>query len=162
MVIIGWSFVRRQEVWYYGNNGQTIDTVPDNQYSRLITLDYLLNNSEATLEQQAMIPKDLHIHKQLTDFYTDLYLFSQYLKFKNIDYFWFSAARNTDCPIDCFPYLMSLTQVQSIAADPRIFQLHEFCIQDWAKANDSESNPLTGHLSKNGHKQFANYLYQLL
>ena len=162
LVIIGWSFVRRQEVWYYGNNQKIIQGMFDNTESRLITLDYLLNADEATLEQKSMILPDIQIHKALTDFYTDLYLFSNYLRLNNIDFFWFSGARNTDCPIERFPYLQSLEQVKSVSIDPNIFKLHDFCVMHWAKENDPDSHPVTGHLSEQGHKKFAEFLLEKL
>jgi hypothetical protein len=162
LVIIGWSFVRRQEVWYYGTNKELIQRMLDNSESRLITLDFLLNANEATLEQKAMLLPDAQIHKALTDFYTDLYMLSNCLKGQNIDYFWFSAARNTDCPINCFPYINSLKQVSAVTADPNIFKLHDFCIMDWGKENDTDADPVTGHLSPNGHKKFANWLIETL
>lgn len=162
LVIIGWSFVRRQEVWYYGNNANIIQKIPDNPDSRLITLDSLLHAKEATLDQKSMILPDSQVHKSLTDFYTDLYLCSHYLKQQKINYFWFSAARNTDCPIHCFPYLMSLKQVQSVSQDQAIFQLHDFCIMNWANENDPDADSVTGHLSENGHLKFANFLLEKL
>lgn len=160
LVILGWSFVRRQEVWYYGDNVKILQRIPDNPDSRLVTLDNLLQNKEATLEQKCMILPDLQVHKSLTDFYTDLYLFSHYLKQQKVNYFWFSAAKNTDCPVNCFPYLMSLKQVQSVLQDPGIFDLHDFCIMNWAKENDPDAHPVTGHLSENGHQKLANFLLE--
>ena len=160
LVVVGWSFVRRQEVWYYGNNTDIIQKIHDNPNSRLVTLDHLLNAKEATLEQKSMVLPDLQIHKSLVDFYTDLYLFSNFLQCQNVKYFWFSSARNTDCPVHCFPYLASLKQVQAVSQDPNIFQLHDFCIINWAKENDPEADPVTGHLSENGHKKFANFLLE--
>jgi hypothetical protein len=156
LVIIGWSFVRRQEVWYYGNNEQTLDIIPDDDKSRLITLDHLLKNGEATLEQKALVNEDLCIHKQLTDFYTKLYLFGHLLESFNLDYFCFSGARNTDCPIHCFPYIEPLHQVQWVAQNKKFYNLHNFCIMNWAFKNDPDCNPVTGHLSELGHQKFSN------
>ena len=82
--------------------------------------------------------------------------------FQNIDYFWFSGARNTDCPIQSFPYIMSLSQVAAVTADPNILKLHDFCIMNWAQENDPDANPATGHLSESGHKKFAELLLEQL
>ena len=162
LVIIGWSFVRRLEVWYYGNNQQVINRVPDDPTSRLLTLDILINANEATVEQKCLINDDLFIHKCLVDFYTNLFMFAHYLESQNIDYFWFSAARNTDCPIHCFPYIQSLKQVQWVEQHPKIYQLHNFCIMNWAKENDPDSHLVTGHLSEYGHQKFADFILDKL
>jgi hypothetical protein len=158
LVIIGWSFIRRLEVWYYGNNQQLIKKVPDSKQSRLVTLDWILNSGEATIEQKALINEDLFVHKQLVDFYTNLYMFAHTLESQNISYLFFSGARNTDCPIHCFPYIESLQQVKWVAENKRIYKMHEFCIMNWAKENDSECHPVTGHLSESGHEKFANFI----
>ena len=158
LVIIGWSFIRRLEVWYYGNNKKLINQMPDSLQSRFITLDHVMNAGEATLEQKALINEDLFVHKQLMDFYTNLYMFANILESQNLNYVFFSAARNTDCPMHCFPYIESLQQVKWVANNPNIFKLHDFCIMHWAKENDPESHPITGHLSEDGHKKFSNFI----
>lgn len=161
LVIVGWSFIRRLEVWYTGSNQKILDQIPDTAYgaqTRFVTLDHLLNAQEATLEQKSLINQDLFVHKQLMDFYTNLYLFANLLESQQLSYLFFSAAKNTDCAIHCFPYLESLEQVKWIINNKKIYQLHDFCIMDWAKANDSKSNPITGHLSVDGHEKFANFL----
>ena len=164
LVIIGWSFIRRLEVWYYGNHQGVIGSIPDkkdlpeHQQPRFITLNRLLNLGEATLEQKALVNTDFCVHKQLTDFYTNLYLLGNLLESQNLNYLFFSAAQNTEVPIHCFPYLQELHQVHWVASNNKIFKLHEFCIQDWAKEHDPDSKPVTGHLSEFGHKLFADFL----
>jgi len=158
LIIIGWSFIRRLEVWYYGNNQKLLNQIPDSLESRFVTLDRVINSGEATLEQKALINEDLFIHKQLMDFYTNLYMFAHLLKSQNLSYLFFSAARNTDCPIHCFPYIHSLEQVKWVENNPRIYKLHDFCIMNWSKENDPDCHPVTGHLSQLGHEKFASYL----
>ena len=158
LIIIGWSFIRRLEVWYYGNNPVALQRVPDSEHSRFITLDHLVNLNEATVEQKCLINDDLFIHKQLMNFYTNLYTFAHTLESKNLSYIFFSGADNTDCPINCFPYVDSLAQVKWVSNNKAIYKLHEFCIQNWAKAHDPDCHPVTGHLSTNGHKQFADFM----
>jgi hypothetical protein len=160
LIIIGWSFIRRLEVWYYGNSQTVINRVPDSDQSRFITLDHLINVNEATVEQKCLINGDLFIHKQLMNFYTNLYTFAHTLKSQNLSYVFFSAAKNTDCPVNCFPYIESLSQVQWVVANKKIYKLHEFCILNWAKENDPDSHPVTGHLSTNGHELFANFMLE--
>lgn len=69
---------------------------------------------------------------------------------------------SSDCPIHCFPYIQSLKQVQWVAQNPKIHQLHEFCTMHWAKDNDPESHPVTGHLSEQGHKKFSKFILEKL
>jgi hypothetical protein len=158
LIIIGWSFIRRLEVWYYGNNPVALKRVPDSEHSRFITLDHLLTLNEATFEQKCLINEDLFLHKQLMHFYTNLYTFAHTLESKNLSYKFFSGADNTDCPTNCFPYIDSLAQVQWVANNKAIYKLHEFCISNWARAHDPDCNTGTGHLSTNGHEQFADFM----
>ena len=162
LVVIGWSFIRRIEVWYYGNNQKLLNAIPDSDHSRFVTLDRVISAGEATIEQKSLINEDLFVHKQLMDFYTNMYMFAHILEAQNLSYLFFSAAKNTDCPIHCFPYIDSLQQVQWVANNKKIYKLHEFCIMNWAKENDSNSHPVTGHLSEEGHKKFANLLLSML
>jgi hypothetical protein len=158
LIIIGWSFIRRLEVWYYGNKLTVLDRVPDSDQSRFITLDHLINANEATVEQKCLVNGDFFIHKQLMNFYTNLYTFAHTLESQNLSYIFFSGAKNTDCSINCFPYIESLSQVQWVANNKKIYKLHEFCIMHWAKENDPDSRPDTGHLSTAGHEQFAQFI----
>ena len=161
LVIIGWSFIRRLEVWYYGSDQTILSRVPDIDSmpdSRLITLNLLLNSGAATVEQKCLVNEDLFVHKQLTDFYTNLYMFANFLQSQNLSYLFFSAARNTDCPVHCFPYVNSLEQVKWVVSNKNIYRLHDFCVMDWAKENDPNADPVTGHLSQSGHEKFSNFI----
>jgi len=167
LIIIGWSFIRRLEVWYYGNNKKILNRIPDQSVEdhanlRLITLDHLINENEATIEQCALINEDLFVHKQLINFYTDLFLFSNFLQKEKISYFFFSGAKNNEIPISCFPAIENLNMVQKVALDPNIYKLHDFFIMDWSRKHDPDASPVTGHLSADGHKNFADYLLTLL
>jgi len=169
LVLIGWSFIRRLEVWYYGEKQSLINRIPDrdqkidnSKQPRFVTLDVLLHADEATLEQKCLVNEDLFVHKQLTDFYTSLYMFAHTLESMNINYKFFSAAKNTDCPINWFPYIESLHQVQWCAHNKNFYKLHDFCILNWSKDNDQDAHPVTGHLSETGHKLFANLLQEII
>lgn len=160
LVIVGWSFIRRIEVWYYGKNTNILNRGYDNL--NFVTLEWLINAGEATLEQKCLINDDLFVHKQLMDFYTQVYLLSQFLKNNNCAYFFFSAAKNCEVPINCFPAIEQLEQVQAVSRDPSIFNLHSFYIMDWALQNDPDCNKTTGHLSNDGHKKFSEFLLEKL
>jgi hypothetical protein len=164
LVIVGWSFVRRIEVWYYGNSIKVINRIPDRNHQpecnnpHFVTLDVLASLNELTIEQKCLINEDLFVHKQLTDFYSNVYLVSQFLQNHHVDYLFFSAAKNVEIPVNSFPYISNLGQVKQVLADPRILDLHSFYIQDWAKHNDTQAHPVTGHLSRDGHSKFAKLL----
>jgi hypothetical protein len=170
LVLIGWSFINRIEVWYYGHNPDIIQNlIPDQDITldvtkrpKFITLDHLIARNEATLEQKCLINDNFFVHKQLTDFYTNLYMFAHTLESMDIPYKFFSAACNTESPINCFPYIESLNQVQWCTQNKNFYKLHDFCIPGWAKENDPDSHPITGHLSEHGHKKFASFLQEII
>ena len=164
LVIIGWSFLHRVEVCYYGNEPKILNRIPDlsDLNLKMITLDFLLNSNQATLEQKAMIVDGDTLDKPLLNFYTDLYLFSKLLDSKNIRYFFYSAAKNTDSEVACYPGINQLQIVQDVVNNPHIYRLHTHCTRDWALVNDSECSKDTGHLSLNGHKLWAQKLISLI
>jgi hypothetical protein len=169
LVLIGWSFIRRIEVWYYGTKTSVLNRIPDidpsidsSKHPKFVTLQTLIQENEATLEQKCLINDNFFVHKQLTDFYTNLYMFAHTLESMDIQYKFFSAACNTESPINCFPYIESLNQVQWCTQNKNFYKLHDFCIPGWAKENDPDSHPITGHLSEHGHKKFASFLQEII
>jgi hypothetical protein len=48
-----------------------------------------------------------------------------------------------------------MKQVQWCMNNKNIHQLHDFCIVNWAQEHDPDRHPVTGHLSEQGHKNFA-------
>lgn len=168
LVIIGWSFIRRLEVWYYGSNSRVLHKIPDkdnkpeHQQPRFVTLDILLNEKAATPEQKCLIQEDLFVHKQLTDFYTNVYLLAQTLTSLEVPWFMFSAAKNVEMPTHCFPYIDSLEHVKWCKNQKNIHSLHDFCIMAWSEVNDPERKPVTGHLSELGHKKFGHVILEWL
>lgn len=167
LVIVGWSFVRRIEVWYYGDNQKVKHRINDqlgqeHLSPKFVTLDVLANLGELTLEQKCLVNEDLFVHKKLTDFYTDVYLLSQFLQNQNVDYLFFSAAKNSEISVSSFPYIENLQQVKQVVADPCILNLHDFHIKQWAQDNDNKADSVTGHLSAEGHCKFANFIFDKL
>lgn len=164
LVIVGWSFIRRIEVWYYKDNPLVLNRIPDRDgpseahKSRLVTLDVLASMNKITLEQKCLILEHSMVHKQLTDFYTMLYMFCHTVKSLGAELFCFSAAKNTDVTIASFPYVQSLRHVQWCQSQKNLHELHDFCIMDWAEHNDPDRLLPTGHLSEFGHEKFASIL----
>ena len=168
LVIVGWSFIRRMEVWYYGESQQVINRIPDRENipehckPSLVTLDVLTGLNQATVEQKCLINEDLFVHKQLTDFYTSLYTFAHTVESLGAKLFCFSAAKNVEIPVHSFPYIQSLHQVQWCQQQNNLYQLHDFYIKQWAEQYDPLRKLDTGHLSESGHAQFADVLIQWL
>lgn len=160
LVLIGWTFVHRLEVWYPGKRVELTSRILDTAItpdSKLISLDWLLQSKDATPEHKALVD-DTQLPKRLTDFYTDLYLFGRLLESMNVDYRFFSAARNTEFPMAYYPHIRNTEQGKWVINNPKIFKLHEFCVQHWAETNDPDCHPVTGHLSPAGHLKFTDFL----
>jgi len=162
LVIIGWSFIRRIEVWYYGDKSIFVPDQIQNPDSKLVTLDFLLNKGYATIDQKASILPDPEIHKKLTDFYTNLFFLANWLEKLDLPYLFFSAAKNTDCPVECFPYIKNLSTTQWCVKNQYIYNLHDFCIMNWALQNDDQCSPVTGHMSSKGHRKFSQVITKIL
>jgi hypothetical protein len=165
LVIIGWSFVNRIEIWEDRENLSILNNIPDRNYFpgiKFITIDHLLNSNNATVEQKSLVLNDIHRHKQLMNFYTNLYLFSHLLDLLNFDYRFFSAADNKRFFSTDYPTLDLHSQVQWVKNNKKNYKFDSFCIQQWANINDSECDPTTGHLSENGHKKFAKVLLDII
>ena len=165
LVVIGLSFIRRLEVWYYGNNTKLLSRVPDraddHSSLKLITLDHLMNTNEITTGQKELFIETTDtLHKRLIDFYMDLFLFCNWLEKMNLQYFVFSPASNTEC--NTFSLNISgLKFIDWCKDNQRIWKLIDFCFLDWAKDHDPEAD-VTGHLSTNGHRKFTDILIENL
>ena len=165
LVIIGWSFIRRKEVWYYGSNRKILNNCFDRNSEpqlKFTTLDFLIEENEISDFEKSQLLDPNQVHKQLHDFYQNLFLLSNYLEHKKINYFWYSAADNTDCFIESFPALDKLHSVQWVKQHQKIYQLHNFCTKSWALINDNKHRTSTGHLSESGHKKFADFIVKHL
>lgn len=162
LIVIGWSFLRRKEVWYYGSTRSVVNKCfdkTDHHHSlQFTTVDFLISANEISDYEKFHIPDPVHVHKALCDFYQNLFLLANYLELKKYQYFWFSAADNSDCKIESFPALDRLPAVQWVKANNKIYQLHDFFIKKWARENDRDSRIDTGHLSELGHEKFSNFI----
>jgi hypothetical protein len=169
LVIIGWSFVTRMEIWYRGNNQHLLDKAPDNKNPnvdnqlRFLSLGWIVNNhpKEVTDEYKNLISLPTDYHKVVVDFYLKIFLLTNYLKNRNINYFMFSGASNSDWHINDLKPATSYSFCREVNNDPQICKLYEFSLSNWAKENDSNCSS-TFHLSAQGHIQFADHLYQLM
>lgn len=164
LVLVGWSFINRLEIWEHRDNLAVLEQAPDKKYfpgTKFITLDRLLNTPFATVEQKALINNDPHGHKQLMNFYTSNYLFCHLLESLKLDYLLFLAANNDRFLATAYPAVENYSMVQWVKSNKKIYNLDNFCIQIWAKDNDPDCKS-TGHLSENGHKKFAQVLLDVI
>jgi hypothetical protein len=158
LAIIGLSFITRDETWYEGNDPDIQSNIPDTDtYSatRLITLDYLMEYDSWQKIKDNIV--DMNVNRQLTHFYTNLFMFANTLENLGIDYFIFSAADNQDWRKANWPFITSLKTTQWCSANKNIHQLHKFCIPKFAQENNLPTNS-TGHLYADGHEMFSKYL----
>ena len=166
-VVLALSFVRRTEVWVTDADKHRIalqrEQFPQQNEEHLVlptfTLDWVKHLPGLASQFKHLVVDDFYVHKRLLDFYTQIFLVSSFLKMRNIPYVIFSAARNTDCPIKCFPAIQNLSIVQQVITDPAILNLHDDCFLDWASRNDPDAD-VTGHLSVEGHIKYALELHE--
>jgi hypothetical protein len=142
-VIIGWSFIHRQEV---------VDA-----HNRFITLDFVLNEKKVADHYKMLADYDWNYKKLMLDFYTQVYTLSSWLALQNIKYSFFSAADNSINTINYHPDLLEYNIVKSVLNDKHIQDLHSWSIKGWSEKYNVNTTP-TGHLLFPGQKLFAEYI----
>jgi hypothetical protein len=154
-VILGLSFVTRDEVWRDDADEQLLRKF-NNSLGKFVTVDYFGKEQLSTEEIYRII--DSNINTQMVHFYTELYMLINTFENLNIPYFIFSAADNEDFKRLNWIYLKSLSMFKSILQNKNILDLHEFNIPAWAKKNKILTTE-SGHLlGADEHKIFAEYL----
>ena len=165
LVIVGWSFLHRIEIWYHGSNEAIISKSPDqmSEHSQLrfLTLDWI-PDKEIDIETKKFLTSVDTIDKKITDWYLHMYLLADFFDSRNLRYLFFSAADNTDFPITNFSALNQFSFVKSVKENRKIYDLDNFCIPTWAEMHDPNRRALTGHLSNTGHEHFATFLMERL
>lgn len=160
-VVLAYSFVSREEVWSETASKHLVAKYNPDNSGLLVTLDWLLQEKGqglTTEEKNRFI--DLNINKQMTDFYTSVYLMANTLENIGIDYFIFSGADNSDYKELNWDYLQTLQMYNKVTNNKNIADLHDLSISGWAKKNNVPTQS-TGHLlSGKEHELFGNYLYE--
>ncbi len=160
LFVIGWSFLHRIETWYCGHNAQVLKRAPDN-LSRLVTVDWIPDN-ELSDNIKSLITDITTVDKKIIDWYTNLYMLSNFFTKSDIDYWFFSAADNTSFDITTFGSFSTMKIVNHVMNNNRIFNLHNFCVSKWSAQHDSNRTPTTGHLSQFGHEKFSKFILDKL
>jgi len=158
LAIIGLSFVTRDEIWYEDSEQTLLNKIPDLDiypYSKLLTSDFLLDNKGWSATRDIIV--DLNINRQLTHFYTSLFMFVNTLENHNIDYIIFSAADNSDWRNADWNFLKSLEVFNQCNRNSNIIDLHTFNIRAFAKERNLTTTS-TYHLFEDGHKEFGRFL----
>jgi len=167
LVIIGFSFLTRQELWYDGNRKDIIatandETIRDYPIVRdlpfpipMITLDKVYKKENTELYKMLMVSEN--IVKKLIDYYTNLVMLRGFLRDRGIDYIIFSAANNSDLGYEN-EFIYKTNVYKTVQQDKRIKDVEEFSIPFFA-ANHELRTTSTGHLLEDGHKEFAKYLH---
>ena len=157
-VVLGVSFVTREEVWREDADTSLLNRFNQNRLGKFITLDFVRKEQLSTEELYRII--DSNINTQMVHFYTELYMLINTFENLSIPYFIFSAADNSDFQKLNWDYLKDLEIFKVILQNKNINNLHKFSIPNWAKENNI-SRTETGHLlGANEHEIFAKYLFE--
>lgn len=156
-VIIGLSFVTREEVWAPTADYELIKRFNDHPEGKFVTLDSIIANKLTDLQKNKII--DSNINTQMVNLFVDVYMLTNTLDYLGIPHFIFSAANNQSFKELNFAYLMQLEMYKEIGKKENILDLLNFNIPLWAKKNSSPATE-TGHLANIGsHAYFAEYLH---
>lgn len=164
MVLVAWSFITRMEIWYQGQDAAMMLTIPDRLadqpdylQSRFTTLDWLVQQGHATLEQKTLLTHAIDFHKPLCDFYCDVFALYCICRANDIEFYNFFGADNSNYRLDNFPYIRNLRQIAVLETERKLPD-PAFSIPDWAEDHDVSRVKETGHLSDQGHRDFAKFL----
>lgn len=181
LLILGMSYISRQEVWAGDFEPDLLD-ISDTETRRLcnmlqesypsvehesqhlptITLDWVGDQSRWKKQFRHQVEYEYFIHKRLLDNYVMLFLLTKFLQNLQVPYIVFSAADNLDIPVDTFPAMAHLQSVKSVLADPHVIEMHTNCIKLWAQVNDPDCDRISGHLSEHGHRLWAKRMIDLI
>ena len=169
LVLIGLSFIRRQEVWeenifccdrehpFDKNGSLSGPTTLDKAVKRAsgYNLDYY---------KTKILIEVTDVKNMVLDFYMELFLFVSWLEKNNLNYYIFSAANNTYESPDNHDYafLKEFNFFNEIIHNPKIDDLHNFSFVNWSSNLSDYIKNDSGHLSSSGHEKMANFLYKKL
>lgn len=163
IVIVGFSFVQRKEIWYKGDDKRNqLRNAFDTPGHELCfdTLDYYRTQGVDDDIKSMLINKHQNPTLDLINFLSQLISFSAFCKQHNKKYILFRAAEDRDQKEYNWDYIKDTIIWKSICKDPNILDL-DFSIPKFARDNNLMTLD-TGHMYDDGHEMFANYLQQLL
>ena len=181
LLILGTSYVTRQEVWAGDLEPDLLDTSPqeaqrlwsmvqesypivgsNDQILPTITLDWISDRSQWRQQFRHQVTYEYSAHKRLLDNYVMLFLLTRFLQSLQVPYIVFSAADNSAWSLNNYPAISHLSAVKSVLADPHVIEMHTNCVKFWAQQHDADCNPQTGHLSESGHRKYAARMINLI
>ena len=167
LVLIGLSFIRRQEVWEenifccdrehpFNKNGSLYGpTTLDKAVKKASSdrLDYL---------KTRMINEEVDRPNIVLNFYMELFLFVSWLEKHNLNYYIFSAASNHFESPDAHTFLKEFDFFNEIVHNSWIDDLHNFSFIHWSEDLSDYIKDDAGHLSEKGHAKMADFLHKKL
>lgn len=157
-VVIGLSFITREEVWNENALDHVIYQFNKTTQGKLVTRDYLSRGQLSSEDLHRLI--DTNINAQVIHFYANLYMLVNTFENLNIPYFMFSSATNRDWKELNWDYLKTLEIYKLINQNKNILDIHNINIPSWARERNIPILDKTWHLAgPDEHKMFAEYLY---
>ena len=157
-VILATSFITREEVWE--DTLEFSHTIRQHEQEigcKFITSEFV--------EQKYGIHrynKFNDLHKQLCDYYFNVYLLTRHLTSIGINYFVFSAAPTVlgggEWDNDILLYISNLQYYKILLDDPRFLDVTDFSLVEWS-IETNQNRTKTNHLLQDGHENFANHMY---
>ena len=158
-VLLGLSFVTREEVWPTDSVNEDIVKFynPDDLNCKFVPRDKLTRNNLTPFQVWQLVDEDTNT--QYAHFFYKLYMFVNTLENMDIPYFIFSGATNV-LSMSNLGYILGTRIHQDLKNRNNIADLFELSIPQWAEEHNIVTTS-TGHLKNTeGHSKFADYLYE--
>jgi len=174
LIIIGLSFIRRQETWEDVNFLQNHDNISDKRdfpFKNIgstygpISVDYALefaSKDRLNYLKTKILHENYNMPYIILNFYMTLYLFVNWLEKNNLNYYIFSAAQNCYESPDVHTFLKEFDFFNEVIHNLWIDDLHNFSFVDWSDDLSDYIKDDAGHLSEKGHKKMADFLHKKL
>jgi hypothetical protein len=161
MVIIGWSFISRDEIWHDQKNESynflDTDIWPDSQF---LTADYLRDSKDVDpvtrmkLRFLDRFHMTLDHERQIVHFFQMAFMLIKSLEQMGYKWMMFNAAMQPDIFYK-FPYVQKLKQTQ-FCVNHNNFHW-DMSLLEYAKKHNLPMKS-TGHLQEEGHKHFVDWI----
>lgn len=169
LVILGFSFITRVEVWYHGSNNKILQDIkvrnnkdfPINEKLvdklQLSTVDYIGNN-DSNDQQWKSTSLYTDINKQVIDFLIQLECLIGWLENNNINYLIFSAAENNDWKGYNWDFITNTNVYKKLMSNNKILgNFFNFSIKKFCEDRNLKTTP-TSHMFADGHLEFSKFI----